>query len=426
MQRPHPRASDLCSPLPVMVELRQRKPVAMHNEACDAVKKHPLAGIRVLDLGSVAMAPYAGQWLGDLGADVIKVEPPGGDITRKVGPTTLPGMGALFLGLNRNKRSIVLDLKTVAGKAALIRLSETVDVVIHNNRQHKMDALGLGADVLLRQNPRLIYASFQGFGKGGSYSRRLAYDDVIQSMCGLASIMANGNGPPRYVPTVLADKTTGLMGTIAILAALNRRAVTGEGGLVEIPMFESMVSFTAAEHLYGRQFDPPQGDAIYPRAAAAGRRPYKTTNGYLCVLPYSDRQWRDFLRGAGRPDLAIDARFCEMETRAQHIDALYEILADILLTNTTQHWIELCSAHQIAFAPVLSLDELIEDVHLVETGYFEEFDVPRLGKIRAPGVPLRFSGERPSMAPPPLLGEHGREILAEAGFSNDEIANILT
>lgn len=387
--------------------------------------RSPLAGVRVLELGSVAMAPYAGQWLGDLGADVIKVEAPGGDTTRKVGPATEPGMGALFLGLNRNKRSIELDLKTGAGRAALMRIADGVDVFLHNNRQHKMDALGLGPTPLLERNPRLIYAALQGFGAGGAYSGRPAYDDVIQSMCGLAAIMAGADGQPRYVPTVLADKTTGLIGAIAILAALQKRTSTGHGGLVEIPMFESMVSFTAVEHLYGKQFVPPVGHSVYPRTTAPGRRPYRTKNGYLAVLPYSDRQWRDFLTAAGREDLTVDARLANMSSRTTHIAELYDLLAEIILTATTEHWIEICTEAQVPHAPVLSLDDLLDDPHLEQTGYFEGLEDPGLGRLRLPGIPVRFSGLRPVLKCPPRLGQHTKEILDEAGFTAEEIAKVM-
>jgi crotonobetainyl-CoA:carnitine CoA-transferase CaiB-like acyl-CoA transferase len=379
----------------------------------------------VLDLGSVAMAPLAGQWLGDLGADVIKVEPPGGDSTRRVGPTTEAGMGALFLGLNRNKRSIVLDFKNESGRAALLRLIGSADVLIHNNLQHKMDALGLGPDDLLAHNPRLIYVSLRGFGRGGAYSERPAYDDIIQSMCGLASLMGSDDSQPCYVPSIVADKTTGLVGAVAILAALHRRNVTGKGGFVEVPMFESMVAFTAVEHLYGGQFEPAQGSTTYPRAATSSRRPYQTSDGYLSVLPYTDRQWKAFLLRADRRDLVDDPRFTDMTTRTRHIAEIYDVLGDILRGGSTAHWVAVCTEAEIPYAPVLSLEDLVDDAHLAETHFFQEHVDPGLGRIRSPGVPVQFDGVRAASTLPPRLGQHSREILAEVGFSEGEIAEIL-
>jgi crotonobetainyl-CoA:carnitine CoA-transferase CaiB-like acyl-CoA transferase len=375
----------------------------------------PLAGIRVLELGSVLMAPYAGQWLGDLGADVVKVEPPSGDTTRRTGPAAEEGMAAEFLTVNRNKRSIVLDLKTEAGRAALLVLVDTADVLLHNNRPQKMKALGLDPDTLLERNPRLVYACFHGFGEDGPYGGRPAYDDVIQGLCGLAHLMGERTGAPAYLPTVAADKTTGLTGAIALLAALMQRERTGRGAYVEIPMFESMVAFTAVEHLYGRCFDPPRGPAAYPRVMTPERRPYATADGYICVLPYTDKHWRDLFEHCARADLAADPRFADIGARTENIGALYATLAELLRTRPTDEWLDVLGRLEVPCAPVKSLEALVDDPHLAAVGFFTRLQQPDGSALRLPGAPVLFDGQRPPLRPPPRLGEHTQEILEEAG-----------
>lgn len=377
----------------------------------------PLAGIKVLDLGTVLMAPYAGQWLADLGADVIKVEAPGGDSTRATGPAVEPGMAALFLGLNRNKRSIVLDLKTDEGKQALIRLAEDADILLHNNRPQKMKALGLGPEALMARNPRLVYACLHGFAEDGPYGGRPAYDDVIQGLCGLADLMGQRQGEPAYLPTVVADKTCGLIGVIAILAALSKRDREGEGSYVEVPMFETMVAFTAVEHLYGRHFDPPRGPAAYPRAMTPERRPFATADGFICALPYNDGHWRRLFAAVGRAELAHDPRFVDMAARTRNIAELYGLLGEILRQKPTAEWLTILEGLEIPCAPVTSLEDLVSDPHLEATGFFTVMEGPEGTTLRFPGVPVLFDGQRPQIRRPPRLGEHTAEVLAEAGLS---------
>lgn len=379
----------------------------------------PLAGLRVLELGSVLMAPYAAQWLADLGADVVKVEPPAGDSTRRIGPAAEEGMAAQFLGVNRGKRSIVLDLKAQAGRGALLELARTADVLLHNNRPQKMKALGLHPEALLERNPRLVYACFHGFGEDGPYGGRPAYDDVIQGFCGLAHLMGERAGAPAYLPIVAADKTAGLTGAVALLAALMQRERTGRGCYVEIPMFESLVAFTALEHLYGHSFDPPKGPAAYPRVMTPERRPYATADGYICVLPYTDKHWGDLFRRCGRGDLAADPRFADVGARTQHIGALYGILADLMTTRPTAEWLEILGELEVPCAPVKSLEELVDDPHLAAVGFFSRFQQPDGSAMRLPGVPVLFDGARPPIRPPPRLGEHTKEILEQAGLGPD-------
>ena len=382
----------------------------------------PLEGVKVLDLGAVLMAPYAAQWLADFGADVIKVEPPAGDTTRRIGPRAEPDMAAVFLAANRNKRSVVLDLKTPQGRAALLRLVDEADILLHNNRPQKMRALGLDAEALLARNPRLVYATLHGFAEAGPYGGKPAYDDIIQGMCGLAHLQGLRTGAPAYLPTAAADKTAGLVGAMAILAALSRRDRTGKGCAVEIPMFETMVAYTAVEHYYGQHFDPPKGPAAYPRVMVPERRPFATADGYICALPYTDQHWRSLFAVAGRAEFAKDPRFADIGARTEHIGELYAILADILLSRTTADWVQTLEALEVPCGPVMSLDDLADDPHLAETGFFARIEAEDGSALRFPGVPVLFDGERPPVRTPPRLGEHTREVLVQAGLSAEEIA----
>jgi crotonobetainyl-CoA:carnitine CoA-transferase CaiB-like acyl-CoA transferase len=380
----------------------------------------PLRGTRVLELGTILMVPYAAQWLADLGADVIKIEAPAGDSTRYTGPALERGMSSIFLGSNRGKRSVVLDLKTGPGRAALLALVDGADVLIHNNRPQKMAALGLGPDRLLERNPRLVYATLHGFGEAGPYGGRAAYDDVIQGMSGLVHMAGRRTGTPDFVPTVVADKTSGLVGVIGILAALSERDRTGRGGHVEIPMFETMVAYTAVEHLYGHHFTPPRGPAEYPRVTTPERKPFRTRDGFLCALPYTDRHWRAFFEAVGRPDLLADQRFRDITARTRNVAALYAQLAAILALRTTAEWVELFERLEIPFANVRSLEELVEDPHLAATGFFRTVETHG-GPVRLAGNPVLFDGERPSAGRPPRLGEHTDEVLGEIGLSAEAL-----
>ncbi len=384
-----------------------------------------LSGVTVLELGTVAMAPYAGQWLADLGANVIKVEPPEGDSTRRIGPTPEENMGPMFLGLNRSKRSIVLDLKTEPAQHALMKLIDRADVLFHNTRPEKMNKLGIGPDVVVARNPRIVYANLHGYGMQGPYGGRPAYDDIIQGETGLAHLMGRQTGEPRYVPTVVADKTTGLFAVIGILAALNSRERSGKGVVLEVPMFESMVAFNAIEHLYGASFDPPLSEASYPRVMAAHRRPFATADGFICLLPYTDQHWRAFFNASGEPALGLDPRFQGIEARTKHIAELYQLASEIIKHRTTAHWIELCTECDIPCAPVRSIDDLIDDEHLKAIGFFNEFDDQNMGRVRLPGVPIVVNGARPKMSFPPRLGEHTRTILEEFGVESALVSEIL-
>ncbi len=384
----------------------------------------PLNGIRVIDLTTVAMGPLASQWLGDFGADVIKIEAPGGDSTRQTGPSIEAGMAAMFLSANRNKRSVVLDLTEPKAQEALERLIDNADVFMHNIRPQKLVKLGLDPERLTKRNPRLIYAGLHGFGEAGPYGGRPAYDDIIQGLSGCADLMRRQTGEPQYFPAITADKTTGLIAAMAILAAIAGRATSGRGAIVEVPMFECMAGFNLVEHLYGRQFAPPRGDTGYPRVLSRHRRPYRTRDGYICMLPYTDAHWRAFFAEAGTPEHAADLRFVTISARTTHIDALYELAAELITRHDTGHWLAACERIGVPASPMLSLDGVVEDPHLDAVGFFSTLHDPSLGDLCMPGVPVLFDGERPPVSMPPRLGQHNREVLTECGLESYALQNV--
>ena len=376
----------------------------------------PLEGMRVLDLSTVVLGPYASQVLADYGADVIKIETPEGDSTRKTGPTTEPGMGAIFLGVNRGKRSIVLDLKTAAAREALGELVDTADVLMHSIRPQKLAQIGLDPQTLLARNPRLVYAGLHGFAEDGPYGGMPAYDDIIQGLSGSAALMEKQTGTPQYFPTIAADKTCALVAANAILAALFRRERTGKGAQVEVPMLESMVAFNLVEHFYGQHFDPPLAGPGYPRVLNRWRRPYQTTDGYVCAMPYTDAHWRRFFIEAGMEALASDERYRDITARTLHIDSLYETAAAIISARSTADWLATFGRLEIPASQMHRLEDLQQDPHLRETGFFEAIDDPAMGRLIFPGVPVKFDCARPPVRMAPRLGEHTAEVLAEIGL----------
>jgi crotonobetainyl-CoA:carnitine CoA-transferase CaiB-like acyl-CoA transferase len=381
----------------------------------------PLAGIRVLDLTSVVAGPLATQMLGDMGADVIKIEAPEGDAPRHTGPARSPNMAALFMGLNRSKRSLVLDLKQPAAAGALWRLIATADVLVHSMRPQKIAKLGFGHQEVCAKNPRLVYAALHGYRDGGPYSGLPAYDDVIQGQSGIAALMSVG-GEPRYAPTILADKISALAISNAVTTALFAREKTGRGQFVEIPMFEQLVWFVLAEHLFGHNFVPPLGALGYTRVTGAWRRPYKTKDGYLCMMAYTERHWRKFWPAVGRPELCDDPRFSSIAARSHNVVALYELAGACLLEKTTDEWIALLRSLEIPCAKMASLDDLLTDPQLAATGFFKHATHPSEGEILYTDLPVRFSGsEATEQRLQPRLGEHSFEVLREAGLSESEI-----
>jgi crotonobetainyl-CoA:carnitine CoA-transferase CaiB-like acyl-CoA transferase len=388
----------------------------------------PLAGIRVLDLTTVLVGPYCTQLLAEMGAEVTKVEAPEGDVVRLIGPTRSPGMGCMFLTINRGKRSIVLDLKRPEGRGVLLRLAEAADVLVTNIRPAAMGRLGLDYPALRTVNPRLIYAGVLGYAQDGPYAPRPAYDDLMQGATTIAAMNARVfNGEPRYVPLAMADRITGLAAFGAINAALFHRERSGEGQLVEVPMFEMMLNFVLGDHLGGKVFDPPLDAGGYGRLLSPDRRPYRTSDGHVCTMIYNDRQWRNFCAAVGWPDLvSTDPRFASHATRTTHIDAVLGMLAEEFLKRSTAEWLTLLAEADLPVTPVHTLESIFEDPHLLATGFFGKEQHPSEGEVTRMAVPMTFSATPPGeRRPAPQLGEDSAAILAEAGYSETEIAALL-
>jgi crotonobetainyl-CoA:carnitine CoA-transferase CaiB-like acyl-CoA transferase len=386
-----------------------------------------LSGYRIVDLTGVVLGPYATQILGDYGADVIKVEPPNGDIMRHAGPMRNPGMGHIFINANRNKRSIVLDLKKPRDHAALLKLCETADVLTFNIRPGSMARLGLSYEDLQKINPRLIYCGAYGYSEGGPYSDFPAYDDLIQGAACIPWLMTqSGSTEPRYVPATFADRVTALNMVHAVMAAIiarDKKGGTGLGQSVEVPMFECLLQFVLGEHLGGETWQPPvtaslgqeMGNMGHSRMLSPNRKPYKTSDGYVCALMYNDVHWRVFLNLIGEGErFTQDARFSTQSARITHIDALYAFVQTKLLLQTSAHWLKVLVASDIPVMPMMKLPDLLTDPHLTATGAWVDVEHPHEGKLRQLRPPVRMSATPTSISrPAPRLGEHTAEILQE-------------
>lgn len=383
-----------------------------------------LAGLRILDLTTVLMGPFATQMLGDLGADVIKVEPPHGDPIRRLGPSRNSAMGPIFLHTNRNKRSISLDLKSLEGRDALLELCARADAFVFNVRPQSMDRLGLSYDVVRERNPSIVYAGLVGYGAGGAYSDRPAYDDLIQGAVALPWLMQTTDGSePRYVPMTIADYFVGVSAAANILAALLYRERSGCGQQLEIPMFETMAQLTLGQHLGGETFDPPVGAAGYQRLLAKDRRPFRTRDGHICALVYSDRDCKALFTRLDRlVEYETDSRFNTYTSRGKHAREFYEWLSKIFLERTTKEWMTLLLEEDIPVMPMNTLDTLFDDPHLENVGFLQWLDHPTEGRIRSIRNPARWSATPPeSLRLAPHLGEHTEEVLREAGISAERI-----
>ena len=377
----------------------------------------PLAGVRVVDLTAMVMGPYCTQIMADMGADVIKVEPPAGDNTRYISVGPAPGMSGVYINVNRGKRAVVLDLTTDAGRTALRALIATADVFIHSMRSKAIAKLGFGYDDVAEINPSIVYTNCYGYGRRGPNRDLPAYDDTIQAECGIPAVQEQLTGEANYVGTIMADKVAGLTALYATTMALFHRERTGEGQEVEVAMFETMASFMLVEHANGAMFDPPLGPAVYPRTVAPNRRPYPTKDGHIAVLIYNDKHWSAFVN-AVQPPWATEV-YATLEMRANDIDTVYGLVAETLLERTTDEWMALFRELQIPAAPINTPDALFDHPHLNAVGLFETVDTP-YGPVRMPGVPTWFSRTPGRIAGPTReLGADTAEVLEELGLDRD-------
>jgi crotonobetainyl-CoA:carnitine CoA-transferase CaiB-like acyl-CoA transferase len=380
----------------------------------------PLAGVRVVDLTAMVMGPYCTQIMADMGADVVKVEPPAGDNTRYISVGPEPSMSGVFVNVNRGKRSVVLDLQSEAGATALRTLIETADVFIHSMRAKAIARLGFDYEQVVAINPAIVYTNCYGYSRRGPDRDLPAYDDTIQAACGLPAVQQQLTGEASYVGTIIADKVAGLTALYATTMALFHRERTGEGQEVEVGMFETMASFMLVEHANGAMFDPPLGPAVYPRTVAPNRRPYRTSDGYIAALIYNDKHWNAFV-DAVRPPWASDL-YATLDRRARQIDTVYALIAQTLQERTTDEWLALFRRLEIPAAPLSTPAALFDDPHLNAVGFFETVDT-RHGPVRFPGVPTWFSRTPGRVAgPAPELGADTAEVLDEVGLATTDAA----
>lgn len=383
-----------------------------------------LSGYRILDLTTVVLGPYCTQLLGDLGAEVIKIESPEGDIMRHNGPSISDGMGPIYLTINRNKHSLTLDLRTDGAKEIFWRLIKDCDAIVHNIRAAGMSRLGFDYESVRKVNPEIIYCHAVGYATGGQYEGLPAFDDLVQAASGAAFMlpMQDGTTDPRYFPGLVADKTTGLHAAYAVMAGFLHKERTGKGQFIEVPMMECMVSFTMLENLYGHAFIPPQEPIAYTRSINPNRKPYKTKDGYIALMPYSDANWRAFLKLGGKPDLFDDPKFSTYKERTKNITALYKEMEEMALQRTTDEWFELLTEHNVPCMRVHSLESVLQDEQIHDSGLLEVRDHPTEGKYTAINNPIRFS-ETPAKVykEPPLQGQDMQVLLSDLGYSEDEI-----
>jgi crotonobetainyl-CoA:carnitine CoA-transferase CaiB-like acyl-CoA transferase len=383
--------------------------------ATNSPRQGPLAGIRVIDLTGMVFGPYATQIMADMGADVIKIEPPGnGDDTRYISRGPAPGLSGVFVNINRGKRSVVLDIKSAEGKAALTKLIAGADVFIHSMRSKAVARLGFDYAAVSAIQPDIVYTNCYGYSRRGPDADKPAYDDTIQAECGITHLQQLMTGEPGFIASIVADKVAGLTALYATMMALFHRARTGEGQEVEVGMFETMASFMLVEHANGAMFTPPLGPAHYHRAASPHRKPYRTRDGHIAALIYNDKHWKLFVEAVQpawvTPDMAT------LEQRAQQIEHVYARLGETFQTRTTAEWLELLHELNIPAAPLRTTDELFTNAHLEAVGFFETVDSPQ-GPVKFPGVPTWFSKTPGKVhGPTPLLGADTDDVLAELGL----------
>jgi crotonobetainyl-CoA:carnitine CoA-transferase CaiB-like acyl-CoA transferase len=386
-----------------------------------------LRGVRIVDLTTTYLGPYATVLLGDLGADVVKVESLDGDVGRNPGPSRHDRMGAGFLNTNRNKRSLAIDLKAPEGREAVIRILRGADAAVHNMRPKAAAKLGLGYDDLKRMNPALVYCFAPGFGQDGPYADKPAYDDIIQAMSGFAALNKGPDGAPRFLPSIVADKVMGMHLALAIASGLVRRLRTGQGCAIEVPMFESMVAFLLLEHLAGSTFSPPLAPPGYERLLAPNRRPYRTKDGYVAIMPYTSQQWMRFIECIGRADLLEQDWVKDPVKRSANTDALYGLIAEATPERTTAEWLAMMEELDIPAGRVNGLEDLFSEPHLKAVGLFETYPHPSEGDLTRLRSPFKVTGlDRKPDRPAPHIGGSTEAILTEAGYSALEVKKLRT
>jgi crotonobetainyl-CoA:carnitine CoA-transferase CaiB-like acyl-CoA transferase len=386
----------------------------------------PLTGVRVIDLTINVLGPVATQLLGDMGADVIKIEPPEGDQNRNNGSGSNPGMAVFYTIMNRNKRSVTLNLKLAECREAVLKLVETADVFVHSMRPSAAARLGIDYDSVKARNPRIIYASGPGYRQDGPYKDRPAFDDVIQGESGIAAMNRDASGTPRYFPTVIVDKFCGYVLASSVSMALYHRERTGLGQCVQVPMFETMLQFNLFEHLWEGALGSSNGQGLgYTRMFSPHRRPYATKDGHICLLAVNNDQWRRVLCAIDAAHLLDDPRFCHMAERMRNINELYRVVGDAIQTKTTVEWTAIFEAADVPHGPVRELNDLMQDDYLRQTGFFRHYEHPTEGDMVMTSIPVHFS-ESPGNVRylPPTLGEHSIEVLVEAGYSASEAAQL--
>ena len=391
------------------------------------MNKKPLEGIRIIDASSILMVPYCTRLLADMGAEIIKVETLDGDNTRYIGPSINNGMAAVFLNINRNKKSISVDLKTPEGRLIIYKLIKTSDVFVSNIRKVALEKIKLTHSDFEKLNPKIITANAVGFSSEGPYAGLPAFDDTIQAISGMAAYQGAYSDQPSYTSGATADKVTGIMLGMSILGALFNREKNGMGAEIEVPMMETMVDFTLVEHLYGFNFIPPKAPPIYPRQSSPNRRPYKTKDGFVAVLPYSDEQWLRFFKLVGKEETLKDSRFSTLKSRNENIDLLYQILSNELTKKETDYWLEALKRSDIPAAKVNFPEEIFKDNHLQETNFFRETNHPSEGNLLYPKFPVEFKNtNNDETLHAPNLGENTKEILVDLGYSEFEIESLAS
>jgi crotonobetainyl-CoA:carnitine CoA-transferase CaiB-like acyl-CoA transferase len=384
----------------------------------------PLQGVRVLDLTTVVMGPFATQILGDFGADVIKIEPPDGDVIRYAWPFRNAGMGSIFLNTNRNKRSVVLDLKQPAALEAFLLLAKKADVLVYNVRPQAMARLKLSYEEIKKINPKIIYVGCFGYSQRGPNAAKAAYDDMIQGASGIPWLLHKQGAPePRYAPMIVADRSVGQQVASAVSAALFHREKTGKGQRVDVPMYEHLLQMILGDHLGGYTFEPAQGPPGYHRILAPDRRPYQTKDGYVCALIYNDKQWKGFLELIGKPEMFRAKEYASQEARSQNYAKAYAFVAEELKKRSTDEWLTAFERADIPVQRMNSLDDIVADPHLAAIGYLKTVEHPSEGRIKVLAVPSEWSESAPEYRRhAPRLGEHTAEVLREAGLAEEKIS----